>query len=69
MPKMKTKRLAAKKLRLNAKGKARHARANTSHNTGKKPSKQMRRLSGTKMADKTAARDIRRMLPYGLASK
>ena len=69
MPKMKTKRLAAKKLRLNAKGKARHARANTSHNTGKKPSKRMRQLSGNTMADKTSARDIRRLLPYGVASK
>jgi large subunit ribosomal protein L35 len=65
MPKMKTNRLAAKKLRLNAKGKARHARANTSHNTGKKSSKRMRHLSGTMLVDATHSRDVRRLLPNG----
>jgi ribosomal protein L35 len=69
MPKMKTVRIAHKKFRVNAKGKPKRARASTSHNTGKKSSKRMRHLSGTKMVDKTNVRAVLGMLPHARSSK
>lgn len=65
MPKMKTNRLAYKKFRVNAKGKFKKARANTSHNTGKKSAKRMRQLRRTGVVDKTNSYDLKRMLPNG----
>lgn len=69
MPKVKTNRLAHKKFKVNAKGKVKHARANTSHNTGKKSSKRMRKLDGTKLVDDTNMRNVRGQLPYARAAK
>ncbi len=62
MPKMKTNRLAHKKFRVNAKGKIKKARANTSHNTGKKSAKRMRQLRRSGAVDKTNMYDLSRML-------
>lgn len=69
MPKMKSNKIASKKFRFNAKGAAKHARTNTSHNTGKKSAKRMRHLSGTKMVDDTNMRDVKRLLPYSSSAK
>ncbi|WKZ56560.1 MAG: 50S ribosomal protein L35 [Bdellovibrionota bacterium] len=69
MPKMKTNRLAHKKFRVNAKGRAKKAMTNTSHNTGKKSSKRMRRLRGRVMVDKTNERAVKGLLPYSRSAK
>lgn len=65
MPKMKTNRLARKKLRVSAGGKVSRARANTSHNTGKKSAKRMRQLRGSALVHSANVRAVRAMLPYG----
>ncbi|RIL11104.1 MAG: 50S ribosomal protein L35 [Proteobacteria bacterium] len=64
MPKMKTNRLAYKKLRVNAKGKVSHARAFTSHNTGKRSAKRNRQLKGCRLVGSTEIRAVRGLLPY-----
>lgn len=64
MPKIKTNRMAHKKFRVNAKGKAKSYRARTSHNTGKKSAKTSRQLRGSKMVDASFARTVARQLPY-----
>ncbi|MBX7144121.1 MAG: 50S ribosomal protein L35 [Oligoflexia bacterium] len=64
MPKMKTNRTAYKKYRVNAKGKPKSYRANTSHNTGKKSAKRMRQLRHGQMVDATSMENISGQLPY-----
>lgn len=64
MPKMKTNRLAYKKLRTNAKGKVKRTQANVTHNTGKRSPKRMRRLRHGKMVHDTNMRAIEGMLPH-----
>jgi large subunit ribosomal protein L35 len=65
MPKMKTNKLTRKKFRVSKSGVVKHARAGTSHNTGKRPSKRNRQLRGTKTLDKTARKAIQGLLPNG----
>lgn len=65
MPKMKTNRQAKKKFRLNAAGKAKHAQAFTSHNTGKRSSKRNRRLRKTVPVNDRDMVHVRRTMPYG----
>jgi large subunit ribosomal protein L35 len=62
---MKTSRLAYKKFRITGSGRVKSARANTSHNTGKKSAKRMRQLRGTQLVDATKQDMILRMLPNG----
>ncbi len=69
MPKMKTNRLAYKKFRVGASGKVKHARASTSHNTGKKSAKRMRQLKGTKVVDATSIDHMRGLLPFAGIAK
>ncbi len=65
MPKMKSNRLALKKLRISRKGKVvKHARAATSHNTGKKSESRMRQLRHMTTTDKTNMKAIKRQIPY-----
>jgi large subunit ribosomal protein L35 len=64
MPKMKTNRMARKKIRVSSGGRLKKAQANTSHNSGKKPAKRMRQLRGRKGIDKTSDSAMARMLPY-----
>ncbi len=64
MPKMKTNRTAYKKFRVNAKGKPKSYRANTSHNTGKKSAKRMRHLRGSMMVDASFVPMVALQLPY-----
>lgn len=61
---MKTNRLAYKKLRVGGRGKVKHARARTSHNTAKKSAARMRQLRHMKVVDDTNMTAVRRMLPY-----
>ena len=64
MPKMKTNRMARKKIRVAASGRLKRARANTSHNSGKKPAKRMRQLKGRTGIDQTLEKKVRIMLPF-----
>jgi large subunit ribosomal protein L35 len=64
MPKMKTKRGAAKRFRVRASGSIKRARANLRHILTKKAQKRKRQLRGTTavVAADTAA--VRAMMPY-----
>jgi large subunit ribosomal protein L35 len=64
MPKIKTNRMAHKKLRITASGKVKHARAGTSHNTGKRRSKRNRQLRASTVLDSSSRNAVRGMLPY-----
>jgi len=65
MPKLKTKKALAKRIRLTKKGKIKRSRAYKSHILSKKTRKRKRRLkqAGFISADDRAM--IRRLLPYG----
>lgn len=62
MPKMKTKKGAAKRFKVTATGKIKRTVANKQHILGKKTSKRKRHLRGTKVADKTNENQIKLML-------
>lgn len=64
MPKMKTNRLAHKKLRVNAAGKVKRRQANRTHNTAKKTPKRKRQLRKWAKVSK-ADKGVSRLLPYG----
>jgi large subunit ribosomal protein L35 len=65
MPKMKTKRSAAKRFTLTASGKVRHAQAGKQHGMIKRTNKQIRNNRGTAIAAKADEKMVKRMLPYG----
>ena len=65
MPKMKTKRAAAKRYSITGSGAVKCAHANKRHILTKKASKRKRRLTGTNVMDPVDAQNIRRVLPYG----
>ena len=65
MPKMKTNKLTRKKFRVSKSGHVKHARAGTSHNTGKRSAKRNRQLKGTMTLDATSAKAIKGLLPTG----
>jgi large subunit ribosomal protein L35 len=64
MPKIKTNRQAAKKIKVTGKGRFKRAQAGTSHNTAKKSSERMRRLRGKQMLDTANERSVKSLLPY-----
>jgi large subunit ribosomal protein L35 len=64
MPKMKTNRLARKKIRVGGKGRLKKAQANTSHNTGKRSNKRMRPLRKRTGIHETNEKLVRAQLPY-----
>lgn len=64
MPKMKTNRLAYKKLRVGGTGRVKRAQAGTSHNSGKKPRKRVRHLKGRKVIDRSNIKGLQGQLPY-----
>jgi large subunit ribosomal protein L35 len=64
MPKMKTNRMAKKKLFPNKNGKVKRGHAFHSHNTGKKSAKRKRTLSKMGAVDKTNLKAVRALLPY-----
>ena len=65
MPKMKTKRGAAKRFRLSATGKAKRSRAFKRHILTSKTTKRKRHLDMEAIVSKADARRVREMLPYG----
>jgi large subunit ribosomal protein L35 len=65
MPKMKTKKAAAKRFRVTAKGRVRRPKAGGNHGMQEKSRKRLRRLRKNDMVDSTMQKHVRRMLPYG----
>ncbi len=65
MPKLKTKRSAAKRFRFTATGKIKRSRAYRSHILTKKERGRKRRLGAPARVSPADAARIRRMLPYG----
>jgi large subunit ribosomal protein L35 len=63
MPKMKTNRGAAKRLKTTGRGKIRRRRAYKSHILTKKSTKRKRRLRHATLVAKADERRVRRMLP------
>jgi large subunit ribosomal protein L35 len=64
MPKMKTKRGAAKRFKFTASGKIRRSRAYLRHILTAKSRKQKRRLGKPTLVSPVDEKHIRRMLPY-----
>jgi large subunit ribosomal protein L35 len=65
MPKMKTKRGAAKRFKYTGSGKVKRRKANLRHILANKNRKRKRRLGKNAIVDAANAPEMRRMLPYG----
>ena len=65
MPKMKTKRGAAKRFKLTGSGKVRRRKAYLRHILMAKSRKQKRNLGKSTIVSAADSRNIKRMLPYG----
>jgi large subunit ribosomal protein L35 len=65
MPKMKTKRAAAKRFRFTGSGKVRFKHAKMRHNLGKRRHKTKKRLVRDGVLEECDARAVRNLLPYG----
>jgi large subunit ribosomal protein L35 len=65
MPKMKTKRAAAKRFRFTGTGKVRRSKAGLNHMMQEKSRKRLRRLRKNDTVDKAMAKRVKIMLPYG----
>lgn len=67
MPKMKTKKAAAKRFKITASGKLKHGVAGKRHRLMSHNSKYIRQNRGTKVASQAdVARVVKKFLPYGL---
>lgn len=64
MPKMKTKKSAAKRFKVQGSGGIKRSRAFLRHILTKKTTKRKRQLRGTTQIDATNQRSVRAMLPY-----
>ena len=64
MPKLKTKKAAAKRFKITGTGKFKHPRANKQHILGKKSPKRKMTLRKMGMVDKTNEAAVRQMMPY-----
>jgi large subunit ribosomal protein L35 len=64
MPKIKTKRAAAKRFSFTGTGKIKHPRANKQKLNGHKNAKRLRRLRHPGMVDSTNEKQMRRLMPY-----
>jgi large subunit ribosomal protein L35 len=64
MPKLKTRRGAAKRFKITAKGKVKRRKAYLRHILVNKTRKQKRRLGKSAIVDKTNEKAIKRLLPY-----
>ena len=64
MPKMKSRRAAAKRFKLTANGKIKHRKAFRSHMLGHKTTKLKRHMRTAGYADATNVAAVKRMLPY-----
>jgi len=65
MSKLKTKKSAAKRFRLTAKGKVKRQRAFGNHILTKKPAKRMRKLKQITYINTADRKQIMTLLPYG----
>ena len=67
MPKMKTHRATAKRVKITATGKVKRSQTNKRHllNSNAKTSKRKTSLRKPTLVDKTMAANVKRMLPYG----
>ena len=65
MPKIKTKRAAAKRFRVTASGKIKRAQTNKRHILTKKSPKRIRNLRGMVVVSKVDEPNVRRLLPNG----
>jgi large subunit ribosomal protein L35 len=65
MPKMKTNRAAAKRVRLTGTGRVRRGKAGGSHLMRGKPARRLRRLRKHDMVDASDQHRFKRLLPYG----
>ena len=65
MPKLKTKKAAAKRFRVTASGKLKRNKSNTQHILGKKSRKRKRNLRHATLVDKTVLNSVKKkLLPY-----
>lgn len=65
MPKIKTNRAAAKRIKLTKNGKCKRWHSNTGHlKTQKKDAKRRRRLTSSTIASKADNKKIKRLVPY-----
>lgn len=65
MPKMKTHRCAAKRVKKTGTGKLKRMRSNKSHILTKKTTKRKRRLRKADMVSQADAKKLHKILPYG----
>ena len=65
MPKMKTKKTAAKRFKVTGSGRVRRPTAGGNHGMQEKSRKRLRRLRNNDTVHKSLAKHIKRMLPYG----
>ncbi len=65
MPKMKTHRGAAKRLKMTASGRIKRHKANTSHILTKKSTKRKRHLRQSTLVAKSDEKRLKKILPYG----
>jgi large subunit ribosomal protein L35 len=65
MPKLKTKKTAAKRFKITGTGRVRRPKQGGNHGMQEKSRKRLRRLRGNDMVDKTLQKHVKRMLPYG----
>jgi large subunit ribosomal protein L35 len=65
MPKMKTHRGTAKRVRVTGSGRLKRNKANHSHILTKKSKKRKRRLRAADFVDKADEKRMKRLLPYG----
>ena len=63
MPKMQTKRAAAKRFKVSGSGRIKRGKACLSHLMRGKPARRLRRLRKSDMVDKANAKGIKRLLP------
>ena len=65
MPKLKTKKAAAKRYKITGTGKIKRSKANTQHILGKKTTKRKRKLRHSTLVDKSVQNSIKKkLLPY-----
>ena len=64
MPKLKTKRAAAKRFKVTGTGKLKRNKANKSHILTKNTTKRKRNLRKAAMTDKTNEKNMKKILPY-----
>lgn len=66
MPKMKTKRAAAKRLRVTGSGKIRRGSARLNHMMRGKPARRLRKLRKNDIVDAADQKRFKRLLPYAV---